>query len=232
MQNSQCLFDIVKAKPRFIEIWEAVTKITPDHVIIYWYILVILSLGCLWTSWTKFTHKEFEISQNSYRSSRQSCPSSCLRLKSLIRIPRKAFTDAGGNEDPVGWPEYYLPATFIQTQANGVTQYRNAALMYLSWVSDYRLMRWCDTPTPPSLTILQDRRRGGQIYHWKFLHFCFTFDFMKYHFIVVLHLINSSYKLHTKLVTVSPFQVCTSWNTLIVTKCFTQYHWIRCSVDT
>ena len=93
---------------------------------------VTLSLGCFWTSWTKFKHKEFEHSKNSYRCIRQSRPSSCLRLKSLIRIPRKAFTDAGGNEDPVGWPEYYLPATFIQTQANGVTQYRNAALMYLS----------------------------------------------------------------------------------------------------
>ena len=72
----------------------------------------------------KALNLSIEHSQNRYRSSRQSCPSSCLRLKSPIRIPRKAFTDAGGNEDPVGWPEYYLPATFIQTQANGVTQYR------------------------------------------------------------------------------------------------------------
>ena len=104
--------------------------------------------------------------------------------------------------------------------------------MYLSWVSDYRLMRWCDTPTPPSLTILQDRRRRGTNISLTVSEFVFHFWYLNYYFIVLLHLINRSYKLHTRLTPISPFQVCTPRNRLIVTKYFTQYHWIWCTVDT
>ena len=48
----------------------------------------------------------------------------------------------------------------------------------------------------------------------------------------MLHSINRSYKLRIRLTPISPFQVCTPRNTLIVTKHFTQYNWIWCTVDT